>query len=51
MLIIMIQWLHPEVFRDPRYMKITKDLKVFFPPFTRQDAEDAKVSLIETMEI
>ena len=39
---------HPEVFRDPRYMKITDDLKVFFPPFTRQDVKDANVSLIET---
>jgi 7,8-dihydropterin-6-yl-methyl-4-(beta-D-ribofuranosyl)aminobenzene 5'-phosphate synthase len=42
------QVIHPEVFRDPRYMKITEDLKVFFPPFTRQNAEDAQVSLIET---
>lgn len=41
---------HPEVFRAPRYMKITEDFKIFFPPFTRQNAEDAGGTLVETKE-
>jgi 7,8-dihydropterin-6-yl-methyl-4-(beta-D-ribofuranosyl)aminobenzene 5'-phosphate synthase len=41
---------HPEAFRDPRYMKITEDFKVFFPPFTRQNAQKAGAELIETAD-
>lgn len=39
---------HPEVFRNPRYMKITEDFKVMFPPFTREKAETAGATLVET---
>ncbi|MFO7837939.1 MAG: MBL fold metallo-hydrolase [Desulfosalsimonadaceae bacterium] len=42
--------LHPEAFRDPRYMKISEDFKVFFPPFTREKAQRAGVTLVETAE-
>lgn len=40
--------LHPEAFRNPRYLKITDDFKVFFPAFTREKAEAAGVHLVET---
>ncbi|MBW1985525.1 MAG: MBL fold metallo-hydrolase [Deltaproteobacteria bacterium] len=39
---------HPEAFRNPRYVKITDDFKVKFPAFTREKAEDADVSILET---
>ncbi len=39
---------HPEAFRDPRYMKITKDFRVFFPPFTRENVQKAGAELVET---
>jgi 7,8-dihydropterin-6-yl-methyl-4-(beta-D-ribofuranosyl)aminobenzene 5'-phosphate synthase len=42
--------LHPEAFRNPRYLKITEDLKVMFPPFTREKAEGAGLKLVETKE-
>jgi len=39
---------HPEAFRSPRYMKLTEDFKVMFPPFTREKAKSAGVTLTET---
>ncbi len=39
---------HPEVFRDPRYVKITEDIKIKLPSFTRKKAEGAGVKLVET---
>lgn len=38
---------HPEVFRNPRYMKITEDFKIFFPAFTREKVKAAKIELVE----
>ncbi len=40
--------LHPEAFRNPRYMKVTEDFKVMFPPFTREKAQTAGATIIET---
>ena len=42
--------LHPTAFRNPRYLKITDDFKVFFPAFTRERAEAAGVQVKETAE-
>lgn len=42
--------LHPEAFRDPRYMKITEDFKVMFPPFTREKAHAAGATIVEAPE-
>ncbi|MEE9515644.1 MAG: MBL fold metallo-hydrolase [Candidatus Adiutricales bacterium] len=39
---------HPEAFRNPRYFKIGDDLKIVFPPFTREKAESAGVRVVET---
>ncbi|MBT3367594.1 MAG: MBL fold metallo-hydrolase [Nitrospina sp.] len=42
--------LHPEAFRNPRYLKITEDAKINFPPFTREKVEKAGLKLVETKE-
>ncbi|MCF8112141.1 MAG: MBL fold metallo-hydrolase [Desulfobacteraceae bacterium] len=42
--------LHPEAFRIPRYMKVTENFKVMFPPFTREKAKAAGVEITETSE-
>lgn len=39
---------HPEAFRNPRYLKITEDVRVMFPSFTRERAEKAGFRLVET---
>jgi 7,8-dihydropterin-6-yl-methyl-4-(beta-D-ribofuranosyl)aminobenzene 5'-phosphate synthase len=39
---------HPEAFRNPRYIKITEDFKIKFPAFTREDAEAVGIHLVET---
>lgn len=41
---------HPEAFRDPRYLKITEQFKVFFPPLTGQRVDTAGLSLEATKE-
>ncbi|MDY6845097.1 MAG: MBL fold metallo-hydrolase, partial [Thermodesulfobacteriota bacterium] len=30
--------LHPSAFKTPRYVKVSEELKIFFPPFTREKA-------------
>ena len=40
---------HPEVFRNPRYIKAGDDRKINFPPFTREEAESAGVRVVETL--
>lgn len=40
--------LHPNVFKQPRYLKITEDFKINFPKFSREDVEAAGVSITET---
>ena len=39
---------HPEVFRSPRYMKVTEDFKIMFPPFTQEKAESAGAAVVTT---
>jgi 7,8-dihydropterin-6-yl-methyl-4-(beta-D-ribofuranosyl)aminobenzene 5'-phosphate synthase len=40
-------YLHPEAFRNPRYLKVTEDIRVGFPAFTRERAEKAGFSPME----
>jgi 7,8-dihydropterin-6-yl-methyl-4-(beta-D-ribofuranosyl)aminobenzene 5'-phosphate synthase len=42
--------LHPEAFRNPRYLKFGGDFKVFFPPLTRDRVKAAGLSAVETKE-
>ncbi len=41
---------HPEAFRNPRYMKVTEDFKVYFPPLTQERVNAAGLDLQETTE-
>ncbi|MCG6910831.1 MAG: MBL fold metallo-hydrolase [Deltaproteobacteria bacterium] len=40
--------LHPWSFVNPRFLKITEEFKVYFPPFTRERAEKAGANVIES---
>ncbi len=40
--------LHPEAFRNPRYIKFSEEFKVSFPPLTRGQIKDAGLSAVET---
>ena len=40
--------IHPAAFRHPRFLKITKDFKVYFPAFTREMIQEAGLDLVET---
>ena len=40
--------LHPQAFRNPRYLKITEDSRINFPPFTREKVEKTGLTLVET---
>ncbi len=42
--------LHPEAFRNPRYLKAREGLKLYFPSFTREKAEAAGVKVVESKE-
>ena len=42
--------IHPAGFRHPRFLKITKDFKVYFPAFTREMIQEAGLDLVETEE-
>jgi len=41
---------HPAVFRQPRYLKITEEFKINFPVFTRKMVADAGLDLVETVD-
>jgi 7,8-dihydropterin-6-yl-methyl-4-(beta-D-ribofuranosyl)aminobenzene 5'-phosphate synthase len=41
---------HPEAFRNPRYLKISEELKVIFPPFTKETAEEAGLKIVTTKD-
>jgi 7,8-dihydropterin-6-yl-methyl-4-(beta-D-ribofuranosyl)aminobenzene 5'-phosphate synthase len=41
---------HPEAFRNPRYMKVTEDFKVYFPPLTKERVGAAGLDLLETTD-
>lgn len=40
--------LHPAAFRNPRFLKISDDFKIFFPAFTREKAEAAGAAVVES---
>ncbi len=40
--------LHPEAFRNPRYIKFSEEFKVKFPPLTRKQVTDAGLTATET---
>jgi 7,8-dihydropterin-6-yl-methyl-4-(beta-D-ribofuranosyl)aminobenzene 5'-phosphate synthase len=40
--------LHPAAFRNPRFLKISDDFKLFFPPFTREKAAAAGAAVVDT---
>jgi 7,8-dihydropterin-6-yl-methyl-4-(beta-D-ribofuranosyl)aminobenzene 5'-phosphate synthase len=42
--------LHPAAFRNPRYLKVTEQIKVHFPPFSRETVEAMGVTVTETAE-
>ncbi|MBN1881354.1 MAG: MBL fold metallo-hydrolase [Deltaproteobacteria bacterium] len=43
-------YLHPEAFRNPRYLKVTEDIRVGFPSFTRERAKKAGFEPVERSE-
>jgi len=43
-------YLHPEAFRNPRYLKVTEDIRVNFPAFTREKAKKAGFEPMEKAE-
>jgi 7,8-dihydropterin-6-yl-methyl-4-(beta-D-ribofuranosyl)aminobenzene 5'-phosphate synthase len=42
--------LHPVAFRNPRYVKLGEELKLYFPPFTREKAEGTGVKVLESKD-
>lgn len=40
--------LHPAAFRNPRFMKVTEEIKFYFPAFTREKAQAAGADVNET---
>jgi 7,8-dihydropterin-6-yl-methyl-4-(beta-D-ribofuranosyl)aminobenzene 5'-phosphate synthase len=43
-------YLHPAAFKAPRYLKISDELKLRFPAFTREQVDRAGVRAVETIE-
>jgi 7,8-dihydropterin-6-yl-methyl-4-(beta-D-ribofuranosyl)aminobenzene 5'-phosphate synthase len=43
-------FLHPTALRKPRYVKVTEERRLSFPPLTRKRFEEARVVLVETKE-
>lgn len=41
-------YLHPAVYKSPRYLKVSDRQKIFFPKFTRETAERTGVKVVET---
>jgi 7,8-dihydropterin-6-yl-methyl-4-(beta-D-ribofuranosyl)aminobenzene 5'-phosphate synthase len=41
---------HPAGLRDSRYVKISEDFKILFPPLTREQIQSAGVELVESSE-
>ncbi|MBU2547714.1 MAG: MBL fold metallo-hydrolase [Proteobacteria bacterium] len=41
---------HPSVFKVPRFVKITEEFKLYFPPFTREQVQETGVHPVETRE-
>lgn len=41
-------YIHPAVYKAPRYLKVGGERKIFFPKFTRETAEKEGVKVVET---
>ncbi|MGV8058494.1 MAG: MBL fold metallo-hydrolase [Smithellaceae bacterium] len=41
---------HPGVFKNPRYLKLSEELKIYFPEFTREMAAKAGLKVMETKD-
>ena len=39
---------HPSVFKSPRYIKFSEELKIYFPKLTREMVKQAGLSVVET---
>jgi 7,8-dihydropterin-6-yl-methyl-4-(beta-D-ribofuranosyl)aminobenzene 5'-phosphate synthase len=42
-------YVHPAVFKSPRYIKLGEQQKIYFPKFTKAIAESAGVNVVETI--
>lgn len=42
--------LHPQAFRNPRFLKARNGVKAYFPPFTLEDIEASGVTPVETTQ-
>jgi 7,8-dihydropterin-6-yl-methyl-4-(beta-D-ribofuranosyl)aminobenzene 5'-phosphate synthase len=42
--------LHPEAFRNPRYLKMAEGFEIKFPPFTREKVEEAGFKVVEAKQ-
>jgi 7,8-dihydropterin-6-yl-methyl-4-(beta-D-ribofuranosyl)aminobenzene 5'-phosphate synthase len=43
-------FVHPGVFKSPRYVKFSEEFKIYFPQFTREMATNAGLKVVETKE-
>jgi 7,8-dihydropterin-6-yl-methyl-4-(beta-D-ribofuranosyl)aminobenzene 5'-phosphate synthase len=43
-------FVHPGVFKNPRYMKFSEEFKIYFPEFTRERVARAGMKVMETKE-
>jgi 7,8-dihydropterin-6-yl-methyl-4-(beta-D-ribofuranosyl)aminobenzene 5'-phosphate synthase len=41
---------HPDVFRSPRYLTLSKEMKIYFPKITREEIERLGVRIVETVQ-
>jgi len=41
-------YIHPAVYKTPRYLKVSEKQKIFFPKFSREMAEKAGVKIVES---
>lgn len=41
---------HPGVFKNPRYVKFSEEFKIYFPRFTKEMAEKAGLTVMETKD-
>lgn len=39
---------HPKVFHSPRYLKVGEDFRIYFPKFSREMAQKAGATIVET---
>ena len=41
---------HPDVFKSPRYLKFSEEMKIYFPKITREEIEHLGVRIVETSQ-